>query len=157
MATTQAFDSTRQETKAYERTGVQNLQIAYALFRVTLGLNFFFHGSMRLITGLSAWIATQLPLFTEQPILPMPLVQGFLYVLPFIEATIGTLLLLGLYTRGALIAGALVILSLILGTGVRQEWGSVGAQTLYGIYFYLLISRLEDNWLALDCFRAKSS
>ena len=157
MATTQAFDSTRQETKAYERTGVQNLQIAYALFRMTLGMNFFFHGSMRLITGLGAWVATQVPMFTEQPVLPMALVQGFLYVLPFIEATIGTLLLLGLYTRGALIAGALVVITLIFGTGIRQEWGSVGAQTLYGIYFYLLISRLGDNWLALDCFRAKGS
>jgi len=140
-----------------ERAGARNLEIGYAIFRVTLGLNFFLHGSMRLITGLSAWVATQVPMFTEQHILPMALVQGFLYVLPFIEATIGTLLLLGLYTRGALIAGALVIVSLILGTGVRQDWGSVGAQTLYGVYFYLLISRLDDNWLALDNFRAKGS
>jgi thiosulfate dehydrogenase [quinone] large subunit len=157
MATTQALDSTRQETREQERTRVQNMQIAYALFRMTLGMNFLLHGSMRLITGLGAWVATQVPLFAEQPILPTPFVQGFLYVLPFIETAIGTLLLLGLYTRWALIAGALVMIGLVFGTGIRQEWGSVGAQTLYGIYFYLLISRLGDNWLALDNSRAKGS
>jgi thiosulfate dehydrogenase [quinone] large subunit len=124
---------------------------------MTVGMNFFLHGSMRLITGLGAWVATQVPLFTDQPILPMPLVQVFLYVLPFVEATIGTLLLLGLYTRGALIAGALVMISLVFGTGIRQEWGAVGTQTIYGIFFYILLSRLGDNWLALDNSRAKGS
>jgi thiosulfate dehydrogenase [quinone] large subunit len=131
-----------------------NLQVGYAFFRVTLGLNMFLHGFMRIITGLSAWEATQAQLFVNAP-LPMPLVHAFLYALPFIETVIGALLILGLFTRETLIAGAIMIFILVFGTGVRQEWGTVGAQMLYVLYYYLMIVRLEDNWLALDNRRAR--
>jgi thiosulfate dehydrogenase [quinone] large subunit len=86
----------------------------------------------------------------------MPFVRGFLFVLPAIEVVIGVLLLLGLFTRPALIAGSLMILSLILGTGTRQDWGTIGSQMLYVLYYYLMILRLDDNWLALDVSRAKT-
>ena len=138
------------------RTGPGNLQIGYAIFRVTLGLNMLLHGSMRLITGLGAWEATQAKLF-EGALLPLPLVHGFLYTLPFFETLLGVLLILGLFTRQALIAGALMILSLIFGTGVRQVWDSVGAQMIYAAWYYLMIARIGDNWLALDNARAKGS
>ena len=61
-----------------------DLNLAYAIFRVTLGVNIFFHGAMRLITGLDAWVMTQGAAFTET-LLPMWSVHAFLTVLPFIE------------------------------------------------------------------------
>ncbi len=132
-----------------ERTGPRNLQIAYALFRLTLGLDIFLHGAMRYVTGVGAWVDSTAKLF-ENTILPVPLVHGFLMTLPILEVVIGALTIIGLYTRFALIAGAVMILSLVLGTGFRQDWTTVGSQMLYAAYYYLMIARLEDNWLAVD-------
>ena len=39
--------------------GVSNIQLAYFLFRFTLGVNIFFHGFMRIATGLQAWVDFQ--------------------------------------------------------------------------------------------------
>ena len=82
--------------------GVSNLQLAYFLFRFTLGVNIFFHGFMRIATGLTAWVMLQGEPFSKSP-LPMWSVHAFLYVLPFIEVILGTLTTLGLYTRWALL------------------------------------------------------
>lgn len=132
-----------------ERTGPRNLQIAYAIFRLTLGLDIFMHGAMRFVTGVGAWETNQAKAF-EGTILPLALVHGFLLSLPILEIIIGALTIIGLYTRFALIAGAVMIFSLVFGTGIRQDWTTVGSQMLYAAYYYLMIARLEDNWLAID-------
>ena len=75
-----------------EQTGPRNLQIAYALFRITLGLDMFMHGVMRLPT-LGAWVNTTAKLF-EMSFLPMSWVRAFLYFLPFPEGLIGLCLIL---------------------------------------------------------------
>jgi thiosulfate dehydrogenase [quinone] large subunit len=58
--------------------------------------------------------------------------------------------IVGYYTRVALIAGAIMIFALVFGTGMRQDWTTVGSQMLYAAYYFLLIARYEDNWLAVD-------
>jgi thiosulfate dehydrogenase [quinone] large subunit len=131
------------------QTGPRNQQIAYALFRLTLGLDIFLHGAMRFVTGVGAWEANQARAF-ENTILPMPLVHGFLLTLPALEVLIGAMTIVGYYTRVALIAGAIMIFALVFGTGMRQDWTTVGSQMLYAAYYFLLIARYEDNWLAVD-------
>jgi thiosulfate dehydrogenase [quinone] large subunit len=135
-----------------QSTGPRHAQIAYALFRITLGLDMFLHGVMRLPT-LGAWVDTTAKLF-ENTILPMPLVRGFLYFLPFPEGLIGALLILGFFTRTALIAGSLTIIILVFGTGTRQDWTTVGLQMIYALYYFLMLARLDDNWLAVDTRRS---
>jgi thiosulfate dehydrogenase (quinone) large subunit len=83
-------------------------------------------------------------------ILPMPLVRGFLFFLPFPECLIGALLMLGFFTRNALIAGSVTIIILVFGTGTRQDWTTVGLQMIYALYYFVMITRLDDNWLAVD-------
>ena len=39
---------------------------------------------------------------------------------------------------------------LVFGTGTRQDWTTVGLQMIYALYYYLMLARLDDNWLALD-------
>jgi thiosulfate dehydrogenase (quinone) large subunit len=133
-------------------TGPRNQQIGFALFRMTLGLDMFLHGVMRIPT-LSAWVDTTAKLF-EHTILPMWLVRGFLFFLPFPEGIIGALLILGLFTRAALIAGSITIFILVFGTGTRQDWTTVGLQMIYALYYALLLSRADDNWLAIDTRRS---
>jgi len=135
------------------RAGPRNQQVAYAIFRVTLGLDIFMHGAMRYVTGVGVWEANQAELF-ESTILPMVLVHGFLLALPLLEIIIGALTIVGYYTRVALIAGAVMILSLVFGTGIRQDWTTVGSQMLYAAYYYFLIAKFEDNWLAIDSSRS---
>ena len=94
---------------------VSDLELAYAAFRITLGVNIFFHGTMRLITGLDAWVVMQAKVFEGNPLLPMWAVLAFLYVLPFVEAILGALTALGLFTRWALLAGSAMIFWLVFG------------------------------------------
>jgi thiosulfate dehydrogenase [quinone] large subunit len=151
MAATEAVDITQRDVRSRET--VSNLQIGYFLFRLTLGVDIFFHGAMRLITGLSAWEVAQAAAFVDTP-LPMPLVHAFLYTLPFIEVVLGALTILGLFTRWALIGGSVMMLILVFGNTQRQEWATVGNNMHYVVYYWLLIIRQCDNWLAWDNRRA---
>ena len=129
---------------------VSDLELAYAAFRITLGVNIFFHGTMRLITGLDAWVMMQSKVFVDNPILPMWAVLAFLYVLPFVEAILGFLTALGLFTRWALLAGSAMIFWLVFGNLTRQDWGTVGNNMHYVLYYSLMIAGLRFNCFALD-------
>jgi thiosulfate dehydrogenase [quinone] large subunit len=131
-------------------TSTGDLQLAYSAFRITLGMNIFFHGAMRLITSLDAWATMESALFTKQPILPMWSVSLFLHVLPFVEVVLGALTFLGLYTRWALIAGSVMMLLLVFGNDVRQDWNTVGNNMHYVLYYVGLIAALKYNAFALD-------
>jgi len=54
-------------------------------------------------------------------------------------------------------AGAQIMIILIFGRGVRQEWGSVGNEIIYVALHFLLIAFNENNWLCLDSLRTKPS
>jgi thiosulfate dehydrogenase [quinone] large subunit len=127
-----------------------DLQLAYSAFRITLGMNIFFHGAMRLFTGLDAWATMEAGLFTKQTLLPMWSVIAFLHVLPFVEVVLGILTFLGLFTRWALIAGSVMILLLVFGNDVRQDWNTVGNNMHYVLYYVGLIAALRYNAFALD-------
>ena len=133
---------------------VGDVQLGYSAFRITLGMNIFFHGAMRLITGLDAWVVMQASVFTKQPILPMWSVYAFLYVLPFFEVVLGALQFIGLYTRWVLIAGSVMMLILVFGNDTRQDWGTVGNNMHYVLYYALLIAGLKYNAFALDTRKA---
>ena len=45
---------------------VSDLELAYAAFRITLGVNIFFHGAMRLLTGLDPWVTMQAKVFVDK-------------------------------------------------------------------------------------------
>jgi thiosulfate dehydrogenase [quinone] large subunit len=74
----------------------------------------------------------------------------FARVLPPVETALGILLVLGLWTRFALIAGALAITVLAIGTNLAQDWTVAGLQLIYAfIYYYLLVHR-ELNSVSVD-------
>ena len=68
--------------------GASSYQMAYALFRITMGVNMFFHGFMRIVGDTGVWVDSQVALFTES-FLPTLWVTAFLYVLPFFEVGLG--------------------------------------------------------------------
>jgi len=136
--------------------GPSNLQIGYFLFRLTMGVNIFFHGFMRPLTGLTAWESAMSATFVDT-YLPMPLVHLFLLTLPFFEIALGTLIILGLFTRWSMIAGAVMMLVLLYGNTARQDWGTAGNNMHYTLYFWVLLALEHHNWLALDKRRSVSA
>ena len=132
-----------------------NMQLGYFTLRIMLGVNLFFHGFMRVLTGVGAWADPMAETFAET-YLPMSLVVPFLYSLPYIELLLGTLTLLGLFTRWALLGGIIFYVVLMYGHGTRQTWTGVHIIMHYGIYYWILLVLQDQNWLSLDNRRARA-
>jgi thiosulfate dehydrogenase [quinone] large subunit len=137
--------------------GLSDFQLAYALFRFTLGINILGHGLVRLIyfgpLGLQPWVEQQAGLF-EGHLLPMWLVHSFLYVLPYIEIVLGGMTAVGFKTRHVLVGGTLMMFVLVFGNLARQAWETVGNNMHYVLYFCLLLAAIRYNCLALDTRKA---
>lgn len=127
--------------------------LGYALLRVTLGLNFLFHSysrwhdSGKFVDGVVAGFAhTPLPAWS---------VRAFATVIPYWEPAVGLLLVLGLWTRWALTAGALLIALLTLGTALRAEYPVLSEQLVYAlVFFVLLLFRAQHDRFGVDRWRA---
>lgn len=130
--------------------GVSDAELAYSFFRFSMGVVIFFHGAMRMITGVGAWVTKEQEIFVGNPLLPMWFVVAFLYVLPYIEVVLGALTTVGLYTRWALLAGAALMLILVFGNLTRQDWGTVGNELHYILYYTIMIAAQKYNRFALD-------
>jgi len=82
--------------------------------------------------------------------LPGDLVRGFANTLPWAEAVIGLLILLGAATRPALISGALMMVVLTFGASLLQDWNVAGVQLVYAIAYFLLLAFAEHNQWSID-------
>lgn len=127
---------------------LSNFELAFVLGRLLLGLNFLMHGLVR-IPKLASFRAGIVQEFVAAP-LPPALVGAYATALPFVEGGIGALLLLGLFTRPALVAAMLVVMSLVFGSSLLEKWSLVGDQLLYGLYIITLVLHLQRNRLCLD-------
>ena len=123
--------------------------LAYALLRITLGLNIFMHGTSRLLAGVGNFVSGMIKLF-QSTVLPAAVVVPFGYALPWLEAGLGFLIIVGFRTREALVAGSLLMLALTFGTALRQDWDVAGVQLLYSAVYAALIAALRYNRLSVD-------
>jgi thiosulfate dehydrogenase (quinone) large subunit len=71
-------------------------------------------------------------------------------VLPWIAASFGLLVLLGLFTRIALIAGSAVMVLLMAGTTLAQDWNIAGLQLIYCLTYFVLLTFRARNFFSLD-------
>ena len=123
--------------------------MAYALFRVALGLDMLMHGVSRLLVGPTAFAGSLVRDF-QATILPPALVRPFATVLPFAELALGALLLAGLATRWALMAGVALMCALMLGTSLQGKWDVVTQQLLYAAAFSGLLAGARWNRYSVD-------
>jgi thiosulfate dehydrogenase (quinone) large subunit len=121
--------------------------LACLLLRATLGLNIALHGITRIfLGGVTPFVNATLTQFQNTP-LPAWQVRAFATAVPFLELLIGVLLFVGLWTRWALSAGALLMMALIFGTALRSEWNLLFLQMFYSfLYFVLLMCRQYDSF-----------
>jgi thiosulfate dehydrogenase [quinone] large subunit len=123
-------------------------QITYLLARLPIGMSFFGHGLERLpkLAVFSHGMVTEF----NKSILPLWLVTPFSYFLPFAELITGILLLLGLFTRFAAIFGVAIMLALIFGSSMIEQWNNVFTQIIYGAYLALLFYFAQYNSISID-------
>jgi thiosulfate dehydrogenase [quinone] large subunit len=127
-------------------------QLAYAVFRLTLGINILVHGGGRIFgPGVQAFASTTSAEFSKTA-LPAGMVYAFLIVLPFAELVLGVATTLGLFTRWAMALGGLMIATLVFGTAMRSDWTTVGVQMIYAITYYLLLVNRAYNRFSLDAY-----
>lgn len=123
-------------------------RLAYAMLRFTMGLSILMHGLVRL-PHLGAFADGTAKLFMETPLAGF-IVRLFALSLVFVETAVGLLILLGLWTRLALLLGALTMAALVFGTALRSDWNTLAIQMLYALIYAVLISTREYNQYSLD-------
>jgi thiosulfate dehydrogenase [quinone] large subunit len=124
-------------------------EIAYLLLRVTLGANIFLHGLSRLI-GNHAAFTTHIENQMQNTPLPGFMVHVVAVILPWCEGTVGLLMIVGLWTSVALIAGSLLMLMLQIGVCLAQNWTLAGDQLIYVLLFFILLTYIERNRWSVD-------
>ena len=121
----------------------------FLLLRLAIGASMFGHGLVRLpkLEKFSAWM---LGIF-EKSMLPQALILPFSYALPIAEFLTGLLLIIGLFTRQALIGGAVLMIILIFGTAMIENWDAIPSQLIHVAFFAILLNHVATfNKYALE-------
>lgn len=131
---------------------MKNAPISYVLARLPIGMSMLGHGIVHLpkLHEFSDWMVGSF----GDSFLPASLVMPFSYALPVVELNIGFLLLVGLFTRQAIVLGSMLMVILIFGSCMLEDWQNVFVQMMYGFYFAVLLflerkhNRYSfDHWL----------
>ena len=131
--------------------------IAYTILRLSFGANIMLHGLSRILNGRPAFLAYLTHYFEHAHLIPSSMLPAFGAVLPWVETTLGLLLMLGLFSRFTLIAGALVMTALVFGTNLAQDWLVSGLQLIYCFLYYYLLVHISENRISLDAVMAKGN
>jgi len=123
----------------------------YLLARLPMGLSFFGHGLIRIIK-LDEFSDGMVKQFSKS-VLPEGFVSAFGHVLPFLEFITGLLILLGLFTRFGIVLGVAIILALIFGSSVIEQWNAIFTQLFYGAYLAVLFYFADWNRVSVDSWR----
>jgi thiosulfate dehydrogenase [quinone] large subunit len=123
--------------------------IAYAILRLTLGVNIGLRGVVRIGHGTTAF-AQGIVKQMEATILPPSAVYAFAFSLVWVEAAVGLLLVLGLQTRLALIVGGLMMTALTFGTMQIENFQNAWLQLTYALVFFVVLAFRSWNLISLD-------
>jgi thiosulfate dehydrogenase [quinone] large subunit len=121
---------------------------SFLILRLAIGASMFGHGLVRLpkLAMFSNWMVGAF----EKSILPKAMVTPFSYLLPIAEFTIGLLLISGLFTKPALIGGSVVMVILIFGACMIENWEILPSQLIHAAFFAVLLQFATNNTYALD-------
>lgn len=125
-----------------------DISLAYALLRIIIGINFFNHGFTRLdnIPGFTNAMVSAM----EGAWMPEPLVRITAFLVSPVELIAGLFLILGLFTRAALIATFVLMAILMYGVTIVQNWDTASSQLIYNLVLFILLAGLGYNRFALD-------
>jgi len=121
---------------------------SFLLLRLAIAISMFGHGLVRLpkLATFSNWMVGSF----ENSMLPKIIVTPFSYILPIAEFAIGLFLLLGIFTKPSLVAGAVVMLILLFGTSMIENWEAIPSQLIHIAFFALLLHFADYNSWVID-------
>ena len=128
--------------------------VAYTVLRIALGFAMFMHGLARLIGGIDIYAQHYIAGFARVA-LPHDLVVFVIYAIPYLEVIIGVPIILGLFTRLALLANAALLLVFIFGSSMQQGWSGVETQLMYTLIVSLLLLGTGLNVVSLDALAVR--
>jgi thiosulfate dehydrogenase [quinone] large subunit len=130
--------------------------LAYAIFRLTFGTNLMLRGVDRIFfLGLDNFANGMVKQFAMTWIGP-GLIQPFAHTIPWIEMVMGALLIVGLFTRPALVVGGLLMANLTFGTMFLRNFDLAWLQLTYAIAFFLLLATHAWNAISLDAMLGRT-
>lgn len=122
-----------------------DLALAVSLARIGLGVNIALHGWTRVFKFTA--FANHLDEQFAHSILPQAIVSVSAYAIVGAECLIGLLLLAGFALRATIAAGCWLMIALLFGTCLIQDWSAAADQLIYlGFYAVLLAFRGCDRW-----------
>jgi thiosulfate dehydrogenase [quinone] large subunit len=130
--------------------------IAYAILRLTLGVNIGLRGVVRIAHGTTAF-AQNIVQQMADTVLPPSAVYAFAMSLVWVEAAVGILLILGLQTRLALIVGGLMMTVLTFGTMQIENFQNAWLQLTYALVFFVVLTFRSRNLISLDALMGASN
>ena len=122
---------------------LNNKTLAIHLFRISFGINFLFHGLVRM-PNLDKFVIGMQNTFKDT-LLPDFMVTPLAYIIPFAEIIIGFFLLLNKFTRETIIATFILMNILVIGSSFAQKWDLVGLQATYIGFLFLLLYFMNDS------------
>ena len=128
--------------------------IAYAILRLTLGVNIGLRGAVRIAHG-SAAFAQGIVKQMEATVLPPSAVYAFAFSLIWVETAVGLLLILGLQTRLALIVGGLMMTALTFGTMQIENFQNAWLQLTYALVFFVVLALRSWNLVSVDALLSR--
>jgi thiosulfate dehydrogenase [quinone] large subunit len=124
------------------------VELAYLMLRLGLGLNILLHGMVRLLHRESFKVAVEKEF--ENTFLPQNILNVFVFTLPILETIIGFFLSIGLFTEVALVIGTLLIFILMFGKSLKNDWQVVSLQMIYVAFYAGLEFLYEFNSISVD-------
>jgi len=109
----------------------------------------FLNGAIRLFGAYMEFVGS---VFHELETTPIPewLIIGAAFAIPVIQFIVGLFLIFGYKTKFALSLGFSLMIILIAGKILVQDWAVVDLQMLYVLIYFILLERLSNNAWALD-------
>ncbi|MGB3691628.1 MAG: DoxX family protein [Spirulinaceae cyanobacterium] len=129
--------------------------LAYTFLRLIVGINYFNHGFTRL-GNIPDFVAGMVDKF-QGTFIPEILIRINAALVPPVELIVGLLITIGLLTRSALIACFALMLILMYGVTLVQDWQVAGGQLTYNLALFILLAGLGFNTISVDNWWQKRS
>ena len=133
----------------------RDIILAYTFLRIVLGVNFFNHGFTRL-GDIPGFAQSMVDMF-QDTFVPEVLVRVPAMLVPVVEFIGGLLVTIGLATQAALITLFGLMIVLMYGVTLIQNWDAASSQLIYCLVLFILIAGNSFNVFSLDnkIFRRK--
>ena len=143
-------DKTHTKHKTSLDLRTRDIVAAYTLLRIVVGINYFNHGATR-IFNIPAFMDSMVNTMQDSWI-PEFLLRINAALVPPVELIVGALMIIGLFTRGALIACFILMAVLMYGITIIQNWDGASSQLIYNIALFILLAGVGFDRISVDAW-----